>query len=521
VVVQDTAPPVIVGMPRNQTLEATGPSGAAPTWASPTASDLVDGAVAVTCSPASGSTVGVGVVNARCSATDARGNEASGAFSVTVTDETAPAFSNVPANQDLEATSAAGATATWTDPTATDLVDGNRTVACSPTSGSTFTLGAAQDVTCNASDTRGNTALAKFSIKVNDTTAPVLSGIPAIQTLEATGSKGAPATWTSPTALDTVDGNVTVSCDREAGSTFGLGTTTVSCTATDAAGNHSTGTFTITVEDTKAPVIIGMPDDQTLEATGPSGAAATWTSPTASDLVDGVVGVVCDATPTTFALGATTVRCSATDAARNASTGTFRITVQDTIAPAVTFVGGPAAGSSPIFGSVPAAPTCSATDVVSGTVSCTVTGWSQGVGDHLLTATATDGAGNRGEATRSYSVTSWRTGGFYSPVDGGGVVNTVKGGSTVPLKFEVFAGATELTQTSAVTSFTQRKVPCDGGALADEIEIVSTGGTSLRYDATGGQFIQNWQTPKLAGTCYVVTVTMADGSSITASFKLK
>ncbi len=38
--------------------------------------------------------------------------------------------------------------------------------------------------------------------------------------------------------------------------------------------------------------------------------------------------------------------------------------------------------------------------------------------------------------------------GFYAPVDVNGVLNTVKGGSTVPLKFEVFAGSTELTDTS-------------------------------------------------------------------------
>ena len=522
VIVQDTTAPVIVGVPTNQTLEATGPSGAAPTWTSPTASDLVDGALAVSCSPASGSTFGVGVVNVRCSATDAHQNEASQSFSVTVTDKTAPVFSNVPGNQTLEATSAAGATATWTDPTATDLVDGDRPVACSPSSGSTFALGDAHDVTCSASDSRSNAASAQFSIQVNDTKAPVLSGIPAGQTLEATGSSGATATWVSPTALDIVDGNVDVVCDRTAGSTFALGTTTVSCTATDAAGNVSPGTFTITVRDTTAPAFSNVPDNQTLEATSAAGATATWTPPTALDIVDGGVVVVCDHTPgSTFALGTTTVSCTATDAAGNGESETFTITVRDTTAPAVSFVGGPTAGSSPIFGSVPPAPTCTATDVVSGAVNCTVTGWTNAVGNHVLTGTATDAAGNKGEATRSYSVTAWTVSGFYNPVDGGGIVNTVKGGSTVPLKFEVFAGPTELTQTSAILTFKQRTVACAGGAVLDEIEIVSTGGTSLRYDATGGQFIQNWQTPKQAGACYVATVTMADGSSITASFKLK
>jgi hypothetical protein len=103
----------------------------------------------------------------------------------------------------------------------------------------------------------------------------------------------------------------------------------------------------------------------------------------------------------------------------------------------------------------------------------------------------------------------------------GSVVNVVKGGSTVPLKFEAFAGGTELTSTGAVKSFVQTKVNCVSSAVLDEIEVASTGGTSLRYDTTGGQFIQNWQTPKQPGACYKVTMTTQDGSSLSALFKLK
>ena len=57
-----------------------------------------------------------------------------------------------------------------------------------------------------------------------------------------------------------------------------------------------------------------------------------------------------------------------------------------------------------------------------------------------MTATATDNAGRTATATRSYTVNAWTTKGFYQPVDMDGVYNTVKGGSTVPLKFELFAG---------------------------------------------------------------------------------
>ena len=55
----------------------------------------------------------------------------------------------------------------------------------------------------------------------------------------------------------------------------------------------------------------------------------------------------------------------------------------------------------------------------------------------------------------------------------------------------------------------------------DDIELVTTGGTNLRYDSAAGQFIQNWQTPKKPGTCYTVTMTTDDGSKISANFILK
>jgi hypothetical protein len=191
-----------------------------------------------------------------------------------------------------------------------------------------------------------------------------------------------------------------------------------------------------------------------------------------------------------------------------------------------TFVGGPADGGSYNFGSVPAAPTCSSSDTMSGLASCVVTGYSASVGGHSLTATATDNAGNTAMSGRSYTVLAWLLKGFYQPVDmpvvGGPIVwNTVKNGSTVPLKFEVFSGSTELTDVAAIKSFAVNQVSCANSSYEDVIELTTTGGTVLRYDSTGGQFVQNWQTPKKAGNCYSVTMTTQDLSSITAWFKLK
>jgi hypothetical protein len=103
-----------------------------------------------------------------------------------------------------------------------------------------------------------------------------------------------------------------------------------------------------------------------------------------------------------------------------------------------------------------------------------------------------------------------------------GILNVVRGGATVPLKFQVFAGPTELTDVSSIASFKTAAISCASqSGLADEIEIESTGGTSLRYDPSGGQFIQNWQTPRTSGVCYRATMTTLDGSSLTAYFRTK
>jgi hypothetical protein len=189
-------------------------------------------------------------------------------------------------------------------------------------------------------------------------------------------------------------------------------------------------------------------------------------------------------------------------------------------------------GATYDFGEVPAAPTgCTASDTFSGMPAngCVLTGGGTSVGSQTITATATDTAGNQETRTLSYTVRGWDLQGLYAPVDYGSIDNTVKNGSTVPLKFEVFkkdANKTELTSTSIVNQpLTAKQVACDSGTAVDEIELLATGATSLRYDTTGGQFIYNWQTPKGAnqvGKCFLVGVSTKDGSSTPlAHFKLK
>jgi hypothetical protein len=121
----------------------------------------------------------------------------------------------------------------------------------------------------------------------------------------------------------------------------------------------------------------------------------------------------------------------------------------------------------------------------------------------------------------SYSILKWTLSGFYQPVDMDDIWNTVKGGSTVPFKFNVYA-ATEQTDVKVINGFAVKGVACPSATTqTSDIDFVTTGGTSLRYDTTGHQFIQNWQTPKYPGKCYQVTMTTNDGSTLSALFKLK
>src|SRR5207249_3574002 len=170
VVVRDTTPPAVT-VPANITAEGTGSAGAAVTFAA-SATDIVDGAVAVTCNRASGSTFAIATTTVVCSATDVHLNTGSASFSVTVRDTTPPAVT-VPANITAEATSSAGAAVPFSA-SATDIVDGPLTPSCSRASGSTFALGTTT-VNCSATDAHANTGSASFTVTVRDTTPPTIS----------------------------------------------------------------------------------------------------------------------------------------------------------------------------------------------------------------------------------------------------------------------------------------------------------------------------------------------------------
>ncbi|WP_406835704.1 HYR domain-containing protein [Streptomyces sp. AHU1] len=387
-----TAPSVTVD---DRTVEATGPDGALVDYPV-TAYDNVDGDVPVRCEPPPGSTFPIGRTTVTCTATDRAGNTGRDTAVITVTDSTGPVVTVE--DRTAQATGPDGATVEY-PASAEDKVDGRVPVTCVPPSGSVFPLGETK-VTCTATDSHGNTGTGSAVVTVVDTTAPIVTVDD--RTVEATGPDGATVEYPA-SAEDKVDGRVPVTCVPPSGSVFPLGPTTVTCTATDKAGNTGTDTAVITVVDTTAPVV--TVEDRTEPATGPDGAVIEYTA-TAQDLVDGAVSVTCmPPSGYTFPVGKTTVTCTATDKAGNTGTDTAVFTVVDDGKPVVRVDDRTVRTMNP--SGAPVRYTSTAQDLVDGTLptKCAPpSGSTFPVGRTTVTCTATDKAGNTGTDTAVVTV---------------------------------------------------------------------------------------------------------------------
>jgi hypothetical protein len=153
----------------------------------------------------------------------------------------------LPADIAVEGNTIGGATVTYAA-SATDAEDSPApTPVCAPSGGSVFGLGTTT-VNCAVTDSGGLADTGSFSVSVSDTTPPSLSGVPGDISVGTSNPAGSAVTWTDPTATDIVDSAPTVACVPASGAVFPVGTTAVTCTATDASGNPSQATFHVTVD---------------------------------------------------------------------------------------------------------------------------------------------------------------------------------------------------------------------------------------------------------------------------------
>ena len=172
----------------------------------------------------------------------------------------------------------------------------------------------------------GNSASCSFNVTVRDAELPVVT-CPTNMTLHSDpGRCSARATFSAQLA-DNCPG-ASVACVPPSDSEFPIGTTTVICHGTDAAGNGRICAFDITVVDTEPPRL-NCPGDLTVD-TEPTQCSATVSYSVSGSDACSLTNVVC--TPPTgslFAKGVTLVHCTARDASGNEATCAFNVTVRD------------------------------------------------------------------------------------------------------------------------------------------------------------------------------------------------
>ena len=271
----------------DQTVEATGPSGAPATLDGTASSDpdggalayhWIEGGVEIATGAEPTVTLSLDMHSIILTVIDDEGLTATDIVSVIVQDTTPPTIT-CPVNITAEATSSTGATVGYPPATATDTVS-TPTIVYSQASGTVFPLGQTS-ITVTASDAAGNSASCSFDVVVQDTTAPILSNVPANISHQATSGAGRVIYYTLPAASDMVDATPSVSCNPPSGSTFAIGTTTVTCTAADDAGNAATASFlvTITAPDSDADGLPDVADPCPSDATNTCNAGGSGAAP--------------------------------------------------------------------------------------------------------------------------------------------------------------------------------------------------------------------------------------------------
>ncbi|MFN8396249.1 MAG: HYR domain-containing protein [Bacteroidia bacterium] len=340
VTVVDNQLPTIT-CPSNISVNATsGQCNATVTYTAPVGADNCSGSnTTQTTGLASGASFPAGVTTNTFRVTDASGNTATCAFTVTVVDNQAPTItcpSNISANN---APGFCSATATYSTPVGSDNCAGsNTTQTAGLASGSSFPVGVTTNV-FRVTDASGNTATCSFTVTVSDNQVPTITCPSNISVNNAVGQCAANVTYSTPSGADNCPGQSTSQTGGLAsGASFPVGVTTNVFRVTDAASNTATCSFTVTVTDNQLPVIT-CPSNMSVNNTpGQCQAAVTYSTPSGTDNCTGqtttqIAGLASGAN---FPVGVTTNTFRVVDASGNSASCSFTVTVTDNQLPSIT-----------------------------------------------------------------------------------------------------------------------------------------------------------------------------------------
>jgi uncharacterized repeat protein (TIGR01451 family) len=395
------APPISLTCPSNITVTATSQSGAN-VFFSITASGGCS-TPNVTATPPSGSTFPIGVTTVYTYASDSCGTTTNCSFTVTVNPPSYPPIVlTCPSNITVTATGTGGAVVFYTA-SATGGCSPPPTVIANPPSGSSFPVGTTTVFT-TASDNCGDSTNCSFTITVVQSNCVVSIFCPS--NIVVTSSVPTSVFFTV-NASDSCGGTPNVSSTPPSGSTFPIGTTTVSSTASDSHGTSSCSFTVKVVQPTIPPIMLNCSSNLTVTATSSSGANVFYTL-TASG---GCSTPNVTATPpsgSTFPIGTTTVFVTATDSCGNSTNCSFTVKVNPPVYPPIVLncspnltVNATGSGGVIVFFSVTASGGCSTPNVTATPPS----GSQFPVGTTTVTVTAGDTCGNITNCSFTVTVT--------------------------------------------------------------------------------------------------------------------
>ncbi|KAJ8034242.1 Hyalin [Holothuria leucospilota] len=296
--------------------------------ADPTCTDLYQNDISLptNCTPISGSFLRESN-SVTCTCTDSGGLSDTFIFTLTVETANTPPVITCPAPVTVfSLANNVGNTASWADPTCTDLEqdDITLTTSCNPMSGSFFSGVQSNTVTCTCTDNDGLSDTCVFSVTVE------------ISSLA--NNVGNTASWADPTCTDSEQNDITlaINCNPMSGSFFsGVQSNSVTCTCTDNGGLSDTCVFTVTVEIIAGniPPVITCPAPVTVSSSGNNGGnTASWSDPTCTDLEqdDITLTTSCNPVSGSFFSGvqSNTVTCTCTDNDGLSDTCVFSVTVE-------------------------------------------------------------------------------------------------------------------------------------------------------------------------------------------------
>jgi subtilisin-like proprotein convertase family protein len=269
---------------------------------------------------------------------DGSGNMGTCVATVTVEDNINPTIT-CPSNLTRDASATCDYTAGGGefDPSTTDncsaTISHNYNGGGATLNGETFPLGST-NVTWTATDPSGNSVTCNITIVVEDNTDPVLTTPASFSQNVDLNQCDAVVTYVT-SATDNCDVSVDIVCVPPSGSTFPVGPTTVTCTATDDAGNTDVSTFVVTVVENELPNAVCQNLTVQLDATGNASITANQIDNGSTDNC-GISTITVSPNSFTCAnVGANPVTLTVTDNNGNVSTCNATVTVEDNIFPTI------------------------------------------------------------------------------------------------------------------------------------------------------------------------------------------